>query len=112
MKWTSERLRRAVRLSRVRQYQLANLIGVDVSSLSAWLNRARPVRESDPRVIKLGALVGVPPTACFTATGPGGRRQTSRRRAGTEADAATGAEADAGAGAGAGGLRVTPTESP
>ena len=61
----SERLRAAVKVSRVRQYQLANAIGVNHSTLSAWLNGIARVKPGDARIVQLGALVGVPAGECF-----------------------------------------------
>jgi transcriptional regulator with XRE-family HTH domain len=61
----SQRLRKAVKSADVRQYHLANAIGVDHSTLSAWLNGISSVRRGDPRIVQLGSLVGVPPRACF-----------------------------------------------
>lgn len=61
-------LRTAVRGASVRQYQLAQLICVHPSTLSAWLNGIIPVRPGDPRILQLGALVGVPPESCFEVT--------------------------------------------
>ena len=82
----SEQLRAAVKLSRVRQYQLARGIGVDPSTLSGWLIGARKVRPGDPRVIALGVMVGVPPDHCFAET------ETNQRRGGRPE--ATGSAAD------------------
>jgi transcriptional regulator with XRE-family HTH domain len=61
----SRRLRAAVKTAEVRQYRLAEAIGVDHSRLSAWLNGIARVRRGDPRIVKLGSLVGVPARACF-----------------------------------------------
>jgi transcriptional regulator with XRE-family HTH domain len=68
----SQRLRKAVKSADVRQYHLANLIGVDHSTLSGWLCGISPVRHGDPRIVQLGSLVGVPPRACF-APNPAGQ---------------------------------------
>ena len=61
----SEDLRRAVKTSGIKQYLLARRVGVDRSVLSCWMNDITPVRPVDPRVIALGRLLNVPPTACF-----------------------------------------------
>jgi len=66
----SDQLHAAVRTSRIRGYQLAALIGVHPTTLSAWLNRIYKVRRDDPRVIRLGALVGVPADRCFAEAEP------------------------------------------
>jgi transcriptional regulator with XRE-family HTH domain len=61
----SRRLRAAVKTADVRQYRLAEAIGVDNSRLSAWMCGIDTVRLNDPRIVQLGALVGVPARACF-----------------------------------------------
>ena len=61
----SGRLLTAVRTTRLRQYQLAQLIRVHPSTLSAWLNGIFPVQYGDPRVLQLGAILGVPASECF-----------------------------------------------
>jgi transcriptional regulator with XRE-family HTH domain len=61
----SERLHRAVKTARIRQYELARALGVHHSTLSCWLNGISDVRKNDPRILKLGELVQVPPEECF-----------------------------------------------
>jgi len=61
----SKTLRHAVWTTDDRQYRLAQAILVHPSTLSGWLNGIFPVQQGDPRVIQLGALVGVPASACF-----------------------------------------------
>lgn len=55
-----ERLRVAVKCSRLRAYELARLVGVSGSVLSNWITGARPCRPDDPRVQALAAHLGVP----------------------------------------------------
>lgn len=61
----SQRLRFAVKTSGHRQYQLARAIKVHHSTLSCWLNGISDVRLGDARVLKLGAILGVPASECF-----------------------------------------------
>ena len=61
----SQRLRSAVKKSGLRQYRLAHGIGVHHSTLSCWLNGISAVETGDPRVLRLGALLGVPAAECF-----------------------------------------------
>jgi len=61
----SDRLRIAVRMADERQYRLARRAGLDPSIVSKWLNGIVDPKRGDPRVVKLGALVGVPADACF-----------------------------------------------
>lgn len=66
----SQCLRKAVRSSGIRQYRLAQQIGVDRSVVSYWMNDITPVRPGDLRVIALGRLLNVPATACFARRVP------------------------------------------
>jgi len=61
----SERLQNAVRTSNQRQYHLAQVIDVHPSTLSGWLNGIFPVHYGEPRVIRLGGILGVPASECF-----------------------------------------------
>ncbi len=85
----SERLRNAIKTASERQYRLAQRIRVHPTTLSAWVNGIFPVHRGDPRVLQLGALLGVPAAECFdeddslaavNATIPNHRRCRSRRR--------------------------------
>lgn len=61
----SEELRAAIKTSKVRHYRLAQMIGVHPSQFSAWNCGIYPPKVGDPRVVALGALVGVPADRCF-----------------------------------------------
>ena len=63
----TDKLRIAVKTSPTRQYRLAHEIDVHPSVLSSWLNGIVYPRADDPRIVKLGRLVGVPPDECFNA---------------------------------------------
>jgi transcriptional regulator with XRE-family HTH domain len=69
----SQRLRFAVKTSGSRQYQLARAIGVHHSTLSCWLNGISEVAAGDPRVVRLGAILGVPAGECFEEEPRSGR---------------------------------------
>jgi hypothetical protein len=58
-------LRNAVKLHPDRVWQLAHRIKVHPTQLSKWLSGAQPPKAGDPRVIALGALVGVPADQCL-----------------------------------------------
>ena len=49
----------------VKQYQIARKLEMHPSALSQLLNGAIPIRENDPRVLKLAAIVGVAPEDAF-----------------------------------------------
>jgi hypothetical protein len=49
----------------VRLYRLALRAGISPSMLSAITHGAQRVRSNDPRVIKIGALIGLTPDECF-----------------------------------------------
>jgi hypothetical protein len=50
-----------------RAYQLARDADLNPSVFSALLNESIPVRRGDPRVLRIGAVLGVPPELCFQA---------------------------------------------
>jgi len=50
-----------------RAYQLARDAELNPSVFSALLNESIPVRQGDPRVVRIGAVLGVPAERCFTA---------------------------------------------
>ena len=61
----SDDLRLAVKASPCPAYRLAYAIGVDPSTLSAWLNGIKRLRDGDPRVLRLAELLGVDPANAF-----------------------------------------------
>jgi hypothetical protein len=63
----SKRLLIALKTSDVRHYRLAHEIEVHPSTLSCWINGISSVPRDDPRILKLGALLGVPAGDCFEA---------------------------------------------
>ena len=55
----SRKLWEAVKLDPRRDYQIAHEAGLHPSMLSKILNGIEKVEEGDPRVIKLGTIVGI-----------------------------------------------------
>ena len=53
------------RAAGVRLYRLAQAAGMSPSMLSAIATGAQAVRPNDPRVIRLGELIGVRASECF-----------------------------------------------
>jgi hypothetical protein len=48
-----------------RLYELAQRAQLTPQELSAYLHGARPIYREDPRVIRLGAVLGLAPEQCF-----------------------------------------------
>jgi len=65
--YLSAHLVTAVRQSPLTDTELAAQIGASVYTLQAWLRAYTRTRRDDPRVVRLGALVGVPAHACYEA---------------------------------------------
>lgn len=64
----SEQFRLAIlraRVSGIRQYQLAQRAEVPPAVLSALINGIVSPRENDPRIVAVGALLGLTPEQCF-----------------------------------------------
>ena len=59
-----------------KQYQLARAADVDPSIFSALLNDIIPLRQDDPRVLRIAEVLGVPADEAFTVTPD--RRQNGR----------------------------------
>ena len=56
-----ERLNR----SEIRQYKIANAAGISPGQLSAFKNGIYPVRPGDPRIIRVGKILGLRADECF-----------------------------------------------
>jgi len=65
----SQRLIRAVRLSGRRQYEIAHSAKLHPSTLSKILNGIEIVRPGDPRVLRLGKVLGIPERKLFARRG-------------------------------------------
>ncbi len=57
----SEKFRIALKSSPVRMYRLAQQAGLHPSTLSKFLNGIAPVKAEDPRLLRLGVLLGLRP---------------------------------------------------
>ncbi len=63
----SKSLRAAIKLSEHRAYQIAHHAEVHPNVLSALINGIIPVRENDPRVLRIAQVVGITPEQAFEA---------------------------------------------
>ena len=61
----SDKLRAAIYLSQKRAYQIAQEAGLHPCVLSKLLNGIEIPKPADPRVIRVGQIVGVSPNECF-----------------------------------------------
>ena len=61
----SEKLRAGVKLSDNRAYKIAHKAGIDPSTLSKLICGIVKVRPGDPRVIRVGKVLGIPAEDCF-----------------------------------------------
>ena len=49
------------------RWRLARIVSVPPSTLSRWLNAAETPKTTDPRVLAIAAVIGVPPGRIFEA---------------------------------------------
>jgi len=61
----SEKLRAAIKLNQVPAYKVAHKAGLDPSTLSKLICGIAKVKYGDPRVIKVGKILGIPAEDCF-----------------------------------------------
>ena len=61
----SQEWRAAVKLSPERGYQIAQKAGLHPSVLSKLLNGIEKPKLNDPRVLKVGEVLGLKPDECF-----------------------------------------------
>ena len=61
----SERLRIAIFLHHMKGYQIAQQAGLHPTTLSKLLHGIEKVKPGDPRILKVGEVVGVPGDECF-----------------------------------------------
>ena len=54
-------------------YRVCQLAGVNASTLSRLINRIDSIKPSDPRIIAVGKVLGLPPSDCFEK--PEGQRE-------------------------------------
>jgi hypothetical protein len=62
----SQKWRTAVKLSPMRNYRLAFKAGLHPSTLSKLLNGIEKIKPNDPRVLRIGRMLGVPDDECFS----------------------------------------------
>lgn len=61
----NRKLKIAIYLNPKRAYQIAQEAGLTPSTLSKLLNGIEPVKQDDPRIIRVGEIVGVSADECF-----------------------------------------------
>ena len=66
---TSRLLVNTIKLSNRRAYKIAQDAGLHPSTLSRLINGIEQVRPSDPRVIAVGRVLGIPQNECFECEG-------------------------------------------
>jgi len=62
----SQELYEALRLSKRNHYEIAQEVGVHPSVLSKILNGAEPLRPNDPRVVRVGRVLGISRKSLFS----------------------------------------------
>jgi len=63
----SQKLVATVRLSQLRQYKIATRANLTSSALSRLLCGIDKIKDNDPRIIRVGQVLGIPPQDCFDA---------------------------------------------
>lgn len=61
----SKKLRIAIYLHSKRAYEIAQECGMSPSTLSKLLNGIEETKQEDPRILRVGKVVGVPARECF-----------------------------------------------
>ena len=61
----SKKLRGAIKLNHIPAYKIAHKAGIDPSTLSKLICGIVKVKPGDPRVIKVGKVLGIPVEDCF-----------------------------------------------
>ena len=64
----SKRLKQAVKLSELKAYEIAHEAEMHPSTLSRILNGIEDVKWGDPRVLRIGKVLGIKPSECFERT--------------------------------------------
>jgi len=62
----SEKLKIEIYLNQKRAYQIAQEAGLNPATLSKLLNGIEKVKPNDPRILKVGKVLGLKPEECFT----------------------------------------------
>jgi len=55
----------SVKCNKLKNYEIAHLAGLHPSTLSRVMNGIERVKRNDPRVIKVGRVLGMNPEECF-----------------------------------------------
>lgn len=61
----SHKLRAAIKLNPIPAYKIAHAAGLDPSTLSKLMCGITKVKPGDPRVLKVGKILGLSPEQCF-----------------------------------------------
>lgn len=61
----SQKLKAKIKLGDEPAYKIAQKAGIDPSTLSKIICEIVSVKEGDPRVVKIGKIVGLRPEECF-----------------------------------------------
>lgn len=61
----SQKLKRAVKLSTLKSYQIAHLANLHPSTLSRIICGIEIVKDGDPRVLAIGKVLGLTKQECF-----------------------------------------------
>jgi len=61
----SSKFRARVKLSDVPAYRIAQLAGIDPSTLSKLICGIATIKPNDPRVVRVGKVLGIPREECF-----------------------------------------------
>ena len=61
----SSKLIEKLTLSEMKQYKIANAAGMSPGQLSAFKNGIYPVQKGDPRIIRVGKVLGLKADECF-----------------------------------------------
>lgn len=61
----SDNLKIRLKLNNIPAYRIAQLAGMDPSTLSKLICGISKIKPNDPRVIKVGRVLGIPAEDCF-----------------------------------------------
>jgi len=61
----SHKLRAAIKLNPIPAYKIAHAAGLNPTTLSKLICGISKVRPGDPRVLKVGKILGLSPEQCF-----------------------------------------------
>lgn len=61
----SEEFLKRLRLNNIRMYKIAQMAGIHHTTLSRIINGIERIKKNDPRVIRVGHVLGLKPNECF-----------------------------------------------